>query len=96
MAEAICKRCIHHDICDAYTGEETVNFFPYNEDCKHFKSRNDYTEVKHGKWEFIGDKYANCTNCGTIFEALPTKYVFQRNNLYCRHCGTEMDGKDEQ
>ena len=55
----------------------------------------DAVEVRHGEWEFIGNGYANCTNCGTIFETLPTKYVFERNNLYCRHCGAKMDGKGE-
>ena len=55
----------------------------------------DVVEVRHGEWEFIGDSYANCTSCGTIFEALPTKYFFELNNLYCRHCGAKMDGKGE-
>ena len=54
----------------------------------------DVVEVKHGYWEHIGDKFANCSNCGTIFEALPTMFGFKSNNIFCRHCGAKMDGKD--
>ena len=50
----------------------------------------DVVERKRGKWEYIGDSYANCSVCRTIFETLPTQYVFVRNNLFCRHCGADM------
>ena len=80
MAEAICKRCIHHDICDAYTGEETVTFFPYNEDCKHFKNKADVVEVRHAtRGLHVGDKYF-CSNCGRLVHCA----------CYCEMCGAEM------
>jgi hypothetical protein len=50
-------------------------------------------EVKHGEWEHVGGDFANCSNCGTIFEALPTMFVFKSNNIFCRHCGAKMDGE---
>ena len=49
-------------------------------------------EVVHGRWEMLGDNYANCTNCGNIFETLPTPMFFKANNKYCRKCGAKMDG----
>ena len=52
----------------------------------------DVAPVVHGEWEFISKGYANCSICGTIFEALPTDYAFKRNNIYCRRCGARMDG----
>ena len=52
----------------------------------------DVAPMVHGEWKFISKGYANCSNCGTIFEALPTDYTFERNNIYCRHCGARMDG----
>ena len=42
MSEPICNRCVHHDICDAYTGEDTITFFPYNEDCTYFDDVRNY------------------------------------------------------
>ena len=52
----------------------------------------DAVEVVHGRWEMIGHGYAKCTNCGKIFEALPTPMFFKENNKYCRNCGAKMDG----
>lgn len=52
----------------------------------------DVVEVKHGEWENMGDNFANCSHCGTIFEALPTMFAFKANNIFCRHCGAKMDG----
>lgn len=59
-----------------------------------FGEQADVTKVKHGEWEYLGDKYVNCTVCGTIFEALPTAYAFEKDNIHCRHCGAKMDGKE--
>lgn len=95
MAEkSICISCFHSYVCEEFNEHRDSN----NKKCHffydHFVPIADVVEVKHGEWEFIGDKYANCTNCGTIFEALPTAYAFKANNLYCRHCGAKMDGKE--
>ena len=102
MAEAICKRCIHHDICDSYSGFDIVTFFPYNEDCEYFKSRDDYAEVRHGCWKEtqgeVGNPFNNqvfdtidllvCSVCNEIFD------VSEARN-YCPYCGAKMDGKGE-
>ncbi len=52
----------------------------------------DVAEVKHGYW-IRGDRFANCSECGTAFEALPTMFAFEANNIFCRHCGAKMDGE---
>ena len=49
-----------------------------------------YRKQSEGEWEEMGQDYANCSICGTTFEALPTLYAFKRNNIYCRHCGAKM------
>lgn len=38
MSDAHCKKCIHHDICESYSGLDIVTFFPHNEDCEYFKN----------------------------------------------------------
>jgi hypothetical protein len=53
----------------------------------------DVVEVVHGHWIRMGDRYANCSNCGTAFEALPTMFAFEANNIFCRHCGARMNGE---
>jgi tRNA(Ile2) C34 agmatinyltransferase TiaS len=52
----------------------------------------DVVEVVHEKWEFIGNDYARCPNCGRTFEVRSTPYFFARNNKFCRRCGARMDG----
>ena len=49
-----------------------------------------YRKQSKGAWEDIEEGVVNCSNCGTIFAARPTSYVFKRNNIYCRHCGAKM------
>ena len=56
----------------------------------------DVAPVVHGRWEFIGDDYANCSNCGTMFETRPTPYFFEANNKFCRNCGARMDGDGDE
>lgn len=51
----------------------------------------DFEKPKNGCWEDIGERFVNCSNCGTIFEALPTMFAFKSNNIFCRHCGAKMD-----
>ena len=53
----------------------------------------DVVEVRHGYWEDIGETYCKCSVCGTAFEALPVKFAFKENNIFCRHCGARMDGE---
>ncbi len=103
MAKYIDREALLKHLCNSCDGwcENTEC------DCVHCKSEHrcdmvqemddcpaaDVATVVHGEWEMLGDKCANCTNCGTIFEALPTEYVFKANNKFCRNCGAKMDGE---
>ena len=53
----------------------------------------DVAPVVHARWEFIGDDYAHCPNCATMFETRPTPCFFEANNKFCRNCGARMDGE---
>ena len=53
-----CEKCIHYELCKSRmecAPDDTFSFFPYNEDCPHFKNKADYVEVvrcgkcKHGE-----------------------------------------------
>ena len=93
MPEAICKRCIHHDICDSYSGFDIVTFFPYNEDCEYFKSRQDYSEVQHAKWipyeQPVGVGYSipnyKPTHCCSHCKGFGWEFY-----TICPHCGVNM------
>ena len=43
---------------------------------------------KNGCWELWGNgnRFATCSNCGTIFDVVPSEIAFVSNNKYCRLC----------
>ena len=106
MAEAICKRCIHHDVCDSYSGFDIVTFFPYNEDCEYFKDKNDVSEVQHGEW-VLDTNYTGkhkeiyvCSVCNRYqSKKISGSYRDNPNKMnymfFCPFCGAKMDGKGE-
>lgn len=52
----------------------------------------DVAEVKHGKWENIGNDEWRCTNCG---EVITTEGSWEApTRKYCNECGTKMDGRN--
>ena len=89
-----CEKCIHYELCKSRmecAPDDTFSFFPYNEDCPHFKNKSDYAEVKHGGWTKTGDRkldilYAGrkCSECGYVYCGDLTNY--------CPNCGAKMDG----
>ena len=97
--EAHCKKCIHYDICDSYSGFDVLTFFPHNEDCEYFRETADVVEVVRCK---------DCKRCEMCFPCkgfgleAPPVYVCcfgHRNrevlpNDYCSY-GEKMDGKGE-
>ena len=80
-----CKDCIHEELCK----------FCYNiSDCKHFKNKADFVDVKHGEWikpQFVAHrgfyevKEFKCSVCNKEYE------VKQPCNLmnYCPYCGAK-------
>ena len=82
----VCEKhysCCNHQYWDRWDDVE--------QDAKECGHLIEVAEVRHGRWEALGEKFVNCTHCGTIFETLPTIYCFERNNIFCRHCGAKMD-----
>ena len=79
-----CKDCIHYEVCQYHIDEETTMTVA---ECSHgFKNKDDFVEVKHGKWELrqpiYGIRYTYvCSECGRTCEI---------RELYC-HCGAKMD-----
>lgn len=71
------------------TIQDAIKMVSYQE----YTPSADVAPVVHARWEPLGEHYENCTNCGTIFEALPTQYVFEVNNKFCRNCGAKMEGE---
>lgn len=63
--EAHCKKCIHYDICDSYSGLDVVTFFPHNEDCEYFKPTADVVEVRHGRWHIMPEDPYDESECPT-------------------------------
>ena len=102
MAEAICKRCIHHDICDSYSGEEIITFFPYNEDCEYFDDVKNYSKPVHAEWETVhgvltpgGDPLKRCPVCKSRESEHLDGVEHPSRWQYCPICGTVMDGKGD-
>lgn len=90
---ATCKDCVHCDVCDMpiiTDGRKNAS------NCKKFKNKADFVEVKHGynAGEFNMFK---CSVCGygvdDICEEDDTNYPVWSFN-YCPRCGAKMDGKE--
>lgn len=90
MAKDICRVKLNcNDVCNPVSACDALKYAERAVEAGYIKQIE-------GEWEEMGQDYANCSVCGTIFEALPTLYAFKRNNIYCRHCGAKMKGGDEK
>ena len=92
---ATCKDCVHCDVCDMpiiTDGRKNAS------NCKKFKNKADYKEVKHGEWIpiVIQDNYLEPPYCDTIkcSECGAIEDVSLHDAKYCHMCGAKMDGKD--
>ncbi len=87
-----CKKCIHYSVCSSFSPE----WFVYNhkENCKDFKDKSEYTEVRQGEWlsNAVSDEYV-CSECDGIAPVDCEKEDFYESN-YCPNCGAKMDGKE--
>lgn len=97
---ATCKDCLHYEACvDMLQAMGyTVDGEGYLADrrCRIFKSKDNYSEVKHGRWltvkeyaKLIGadmgsyEGWVYCSECGQ-----PMRYL--NGWSYCPCCGTKM------
>lgn len=79
-----CKECIHNDFCN-------VDGYIDADECKFYKNKADYAEVKHGYWNDNNNIAYECNLCGKSL-------VIEQGDAdmnYCSHCGAKMDGKEE-
>lgn len=91
---ASCKDCIHEEICDMpiiTDGRKNAS------NCKKFKNKADYAEVKHGQWlpvqyTYFGLKRYECSECKDD-EYWRKRYI-EHKEKYCPNCGAKMDGKE--
>ena len=83
---SICGKCIHYEICDEYVSP--CETFPEIENgCRCYKLKDDFSEVKHGKWKQAYNSFPKyvCTNCNHLFN--------NKSFKYCPNCGAKMDGE---
>lgn len=94
--EAVCKECIHCEVCDYWEKEAYPNDCEYNdgEPCEYFKSAADVAPVtKQGKWipnpimvsDLDGDWIALELHC-----SLCNRLTYHKEK-YCPECGAQME-----
>ena len=87
-----CKECLHNDVCRKYRRR---NFPDEKMDpawCKHFKSKDDVVEVKHGEWVCEKDGYHRIYECSLCKDKWSYGAILHMN--YCPNCGAKMYGKE--
>ncbi len=83
MAEAICEKCIHYEMCKAemdLAPDDTFTFFPYNEDCPHFKNKADFVEVVRCK-DCEKENRFDCPLC--YIEKQTLQFINHNADFYC-------------
>ena len=95
---SICGKCIHYEICDEYVSP--CETFPEIENgCPCYKSKDDFSEVKHGEW-IVHPHCYECSICEfeyeldvSAFEYIPTTDCCL---YFCPCCGAKMDGERKE
>lgn len=80
---ASCKECLHHDFCN-------VDGYIDAEDCKVFKNKADFVEVKHGHWIWLEGNLYECSECPSKTEV--DECMNEPLYEYCPYCGAKMEG----
>ena len=88
MVELKCLTCIHGEMCLEQKGGVDL-YLASDNDCKCYKSTNEYKEVKHGEWRLHPDGSGTCNQCGRTQKAV---WDFDNAQEYCGKCGAKMDG----
>lgn len=104
---ATCKDCLHVDVCcEKYlhitNGTDFIYRCKYNhieQECKHFKDRSRFVELKHAEWEEHEDMYGDpvycCSNCREEY-FLEEWTPFENCYFYCPNCGAKMSKRGEE
>ena len=80
---AKCENCVHEKLCYMieHYGREPEDDY----ECKRFKDKDEFVQVKHGMWIKDGDKRA-CSRCGMYIDSNSV------DHNYCPDCGAKMEG----
>ena len=97
---ATCKDCLYFNRCVVLGVELDIKHNKEaDKNCRHFKNKADFVEVKHGKWKPIVKQYnyleppycdtCKCSVCNYVIDVSETFYG------HCPNCGAKMDGKND-
>ena len=88
-----CKDCLYFERCVVLGVELDIKHNKEaDKNCRHFKNKSDYVEVKHGYWKeyyTCGAYRYDCSNCN---EGFVMKERCKTLPEYCSDCGAKMDG----
>lgn len=94
-----CKDCIHYCLCkDTLADENWREDTPQEikdmyspKGCENFKNKDNFKEVKHGKWidtDTFDSNYSPIYQCSECYKEVADNYI--SCHKYCLHCGTKM------
>lgn len=89
---AVCKDCIHYDICCLWSTTDLDNDKAYEYCYDRFKDKKDFVRVKHGKWlitDTFDSHYQTIYKCSECWKDVADDYI--NHHKYCLHCGAKMD-----
>ena len=95
---ARCKDCLYFERCVVLGVElDMKHDKEADKNCRHFKNKADYKEVKHG-YDTGECNIFKCSVCGygvdDIYEDDETNYPVWSFN-YCPHCGAYVRGNED-
>ena len=83
-----CKECVHYNVCVF----SSITSKSVEKDCRDFKNKADFVEVKHGEWVYWQPDGTNhlwkCSVCGGAI-VTPMRFV-AKHIAFCEHCGADM------
>lgn len=84
-----CKDCIYFKRCVVLGVELDMRHDKEaDKNCRHFKNKADFAEVKYGEWIEDAYSYFHCSECG--YEHDSPEYI----TPYCPNCGAKMDEEE--
>ena len=88
-----CKDCLYYAVCEGKNQPDYMT--AHGDECKFFRNKADYAEVKHGYWK--ADKRSVdvtyiCSECKSLYSYADPEEECDYN--YCPNCGAKMDLKE--